>query len=187
MAEVQLNPDSIDLAIPRIMPGLAKYSWIQEQLRRRDVSIDIEFQRRFGGFYRVRRGEEWRDMFFRLLERYKTDSGTFGDAVSHLQIETGRFEASFASKLTATIDPSLPVIDSVVLRNVGLRLPATGARRRLDRIIEVHTELSHLYLEFLESDMGHCLVRRFMEAYPESAVTDVKKLDFVLWQTRGAT
>ena len=32
--------------------------------------------------------------------------------------------------------------------------------------------------------MGHCLVRRFMEAYPESAGTDVKKLGIVHWQTR---
>jgi hypothetical protein len=40
---------------------------------------------------------------------------------------TGRCEASFASKLSATIGPTMPVIDSVVLRNLNLRLPPSGS------------------------------------------------------------
>jgi hypothetical protein len=36
----------------------------------------------------------------------------------------GKLEASFASKLLATIDPNLPVWDKHVLRNTGLKAPS---------------------------------------------------------------
>src|SRR5262245_53339545 len=105
----------IDSALPRIAPGLQKYCWLQEQLLKRDVSSDPEYQRRFVGFYRVRRELAWRESFFELLESRKTQGLQFSEGLRRLADATGRIEASFASKLVASIDPDQPVIDSVVL------------------------------------------------------------------------
>src|SRR5439155_1069029 len=49
-----------------------------------------------------------------LLERRKRQPASFGSVLRELHEATGRFEASFASKLVATIRPDTPVIDSVV-------------------------------------------------------------------------
>ena len=183
MATILLNRTQIGLAIRRADAGLTKYSWLQEQLHRGDVTKDAEFQRRFNGFYRIRRNREWRDVFFRLLEEQKTRQGSFGDALGTLWTRTGRVEASFASKLVATVAPSNPVIDSLVLRNLGLRLPARDARNRIDGIVELHDGLVTLYDDFLKTAVGRHLVQRFNGVYPENRITDVKKLDLVLWKS----
>ena len=76
------------------------------------------------------------------------------------------------------------MIDSVVLQNVGLRLPYPGAVNRMGRVVQVHDELRALFSEFLMTVDGRYLVDQFNARYPGSGVTDVKKLDLVLWQTR---
>ena len=54
----------------------------------------------------------------------------FPEALRALRERTGRLEASFASKLVATLDPNKPVIDKFVLSNFNLRLPYHGAANR---------------------------------------------------------
>lgn len=174
-------------ALPRVAPGLEKYCWLQAQLIGRDVSTDAEYQRRFAGFYRVRRGTAWRQAFFQALQNHKTGSLVFADALGLLADATGRVEASFASKLVATIDPHQPVIDSVVLQNVGLRLPPPSASDRLAQIVRVHAQLGSWYHEQLASAAGAKVVHLFREAYPNVQVSDTKALDLVLWQIRDAT
>ena len=184
--KIQLRRDEVDRALRKVGPGLAKYCWLQAELRQRDIANDAEFQRRFNGFYRVRRNHEWRQMFFRLLERSKAGPRSFDSTLRALQKQTGHVEASFASKLVATIDPLQPVIDAVVLKNVGLRLPAATASRRLERTVELHDALSTLYSDFLGTDSGQFVVARFDATYPKVGVTNVKKPDLVLWQARDA-
>jgi hypothetical protein len=174
-------------ALPRVAAGLQKYVWLQDHLSDRNVASDAEYQRRFAGFYRVRRGSVWRGAFFELLEGRKSNGLPFGEALQLLHRETGRVEASFASKLVATIDPHQPIIDSVVLTNLGLRLPARGAADRLQQVERLHGRLCDWYREQLASHQGQELVRLFRESYPQVAITDVKAVDLVLWQIRGTT
>ena len=186
MASISLNRRSIIRALGSVESGLEKYRWIQAAVVERDVAVDAEFQRRFNGFYRIRRNRQWRQAFFGLLEQCKTVPLSFEAVLETLHAKTGRVEASFASKLTATIDPSQPVIDSIVLGNVGLRLSYSGAvDRRMARAVQVHDQLRSLYAAFLMTDVGRYLVDQFNAArYADSGVTDVKKLDLVLWKTR---
>jgi hypothetical protein len=148
------------------------------------VSSDSEYRKRFGGFYRVRRNASWRDTFFQILERGKSAPLTFGEALRALQAGTGKVEASFASKLVATLDPVQPVIDSVVLKNLGFKLPAAASADRVSEIEGLHRRLGEVYLEYLSSESGRDLVKRFRESYPDAQVTETKMLDLVLWQSR---
>lgn len=179
-----LAAHQIEAALPRVEAGLAKYRWLQNQLSVRDVSSDREYQKRFAGFYRVRRNATWRASFFETLELAKRRPLVFEEALRALHVATGRVEASFASKLVATVDPLQPVIDSVVLRNLGLKLPAAGAPDRLRAIANLHTQLSDLFASFLASEPGRALVTQFRRAYPDAGISEIKMLDLVLWQTR---
>jgi hypothetical protein len=69
----------------------------------------------------------WQEVFYGLMARAKHQDLPFHEVLHALHDATGRHEASFASKLVATFDPSKPVIDAVVLKNVGLRLPPYAA------------------------------------------------------------
>jgi hypothetical protein len=182
---IQLDEARIEHVLPRVAVGLQKYRWLQAALHKRDVSRDPEFQLRFNGFYRVRRNAEWRYAFYDILEREKAKPPAFADVLLALYVATKRIEASFASKLAATIDPRNPVIDSIVLGNLGLRLPISGTiSRRLEKCGEVHDFLTRLFSEYLSTEMGQYLVARFESSYPRSELTGVKMLDLVLWQAR---
>ena len=53
--EIELSRTAINRALPKVSDGVRKYTWLQTELRRRDVSCDREYQKCFNGFYRVRR------------------------------------------------------------------------------------------------------------------------------------
>ena len=182
---LNLTKDQIEAALPRVSVGLAKYTWLQAALTGRDISRDTEYQKRFGGFYRVRRNSAWRSAYFQILEQAKTAPISFEEALRSIHAATGRVEASFASKLIATLDTSQPIIDSVVLRNLGLRLPNQGASDRFAGVGSLHQQLGELYSEYLASALGCDLVAQFRRAYPIAQITEGKMLDFVLWQSRA--
>ncbi|MGE3843068.1 MAG: hypothetical protein AB7I50_15955 [Vicinamibacterales bacterium] len=181
---IELSPRQIEIALPRVEGGLKKYWWLQSEYPSRNVVTDLEYQRAFVGFYRVRRSAPWREAFFRLLEEGKTRRPTITEVLHRIHEATGRIEASFASKLVATADPDLPVIDSVVLRNLGRRLPTGSASQRIRGIASLHERLAEDYTRFLDTALGGHLVTRFTATYPRFPITTMKMLDLVIWQIR---
>ena len=73
----------------------------------------------------------------------------------------------------------------MVLKNVGLRIPSSKLSDRAAGICRVHNQLSILFDGFLRTREGIYLVSEFDKKYPDVVVTDVKKLDLVLWQSRA--
>ena len=181
---VELTRDQIEHALPRIAPGLRRYLWLQERLRATDLRVDPEYRRHFNYFYRVRRGTDWQDKFYYLLETSKRRAVTFAEILHVLHEATGRYEASFASKLVATINPNMPVIDSVVLRNLNLALPRYNAKDRFERLVRLHRILVSWFRAFLKTGTGRYLTKRFREEYPSVRISEIKMLDLALWQTR---
>jgi hypothetical protein len=102
---IQLDEAAIEQALPLISVGLEKYCWLQGALATTDVAHDRAFQTKFNGFYRVRRSASWQATFYTLFERAKSEPHSLADVLSALHSATGRVEASFASKLAASIDP----------------------------------------------------------------------------------
>jgi hypothetical protein len=184
MTAIPLTKSEIDLAIPRVADGLTKYAWLQRNRDMSDLCRNPEYQKRFNNFYRLRRNKPWRDRFYELLENVKGTHPGFGEILEELRRATNCYEASFASKLLATVDENMPVIDSVVLRNLKLRLPPPTSRHRSARIEQLHADLLSEFRRFLATDDGRYLVSKFRAAYPGQAISEIKMLDLVLWQTR---
>jgi hypothetical protein len=182
---ITLTKTQIDAALPKVAQGLQKYVWLQAMRDASDLRSDPLFRRQFNHFYRVRRNKEWQDKFYELLENFKGAAIGFPDVFDALYQATGRCEASFASKLLATLDPHMPVIDSIVLRNLQLRLPAASAKDRVSRIHQLHASLLACFTDYLATEDGKYLVTRFREAYAGIDISEIKVLDLVLWQTRA--
>ena len=119
------------------------------------------------------------------MARAKQDKLQFPDVLHALFSATQRYEASFASKLVATLDPSQPVIDSFVLENTGLRLPSFAAHNRSACICDVHAALLAQFSAYLAGEGGAYLTSEFRRIYPNAGITEIKMLDLVLWQTRS--
>jgi hypothetical protein len=165
--------------------GLGKYCQLQAALAATDVAHDRAFQTGFNGFYRVRRNANWQSAFYTLFQQEKSEQQSFACVLRALHTATGRVEASFATKLVASIDPDQPVLDSFVLKNLGLRLSRAGSiDARMVRIVELHESVRQIYIDYLDTDMGRYLTARFEQTYPDRHLTRVKMLDLILWQAR---
>lgn len=176
--------EKIDAAMRLIEPGLIKYLWLQDNLHTRDVAACREYQRKFNNFYKVRRNKEWQAYFYRLLESAKKAGLSYDSALSGMHVETNRIEASFSSKLVATLHPNMPVIDKFVLSNFSLKLPSKTSRNRMLETISVYNELERKIHEFISTSIGEYLIASFKNTYPQEKITEVKMVDLVFWKIR---
>ena len=99
------------------------------------LSTNKEFQRTFNGFYIVRRNEEWREKYYNLFEQKKMKDVTFEEILQELYDLTGNVEASFSSKMYATIYPDKPIWDRYVVQNLGIKVPEVDKEEKI-RIIK---------------------------------------------------
>ena len=181
---IEITKEQIDCALLRIEDGLMKYISLQNDLKNTDVSKDRAYQKRFNHFYRVRRNSSWQSQFYKLLQEKKNEKITFSEALKSIHAKTSWYEASFASKLVATIHPDKPVIDKFVLENAGLKLPYPSSKDREKKIVSVYDQLEEKFKEFLGTENGKYLIEKFGTKFPNKNITKVKMLDFVLWQIR---
>lgn len=167
--------------------AVEKYCRLQQELRTSDVSgaPGAEFRRRFKGFYRVRRGQMFCDTYFALLEREKRNTALeFSDVLS--EVSGDKVEASFASKLVASVRPDLPVWDSKVMNNIGISTTSRPGTRseRMQTTLNRYRELQIRTTTLLQDERFQELRRSFDQKFPNTAITDMKVLDFFLWQYR---
>jgi hypothetical protein len=179
---------------PSLRKGIAKYSALQRNLQTTpDVTQAPDFQRQFRSFYRVRRGVAWQWVFFEFMQQHRRSAPDFRRSLLALADQTHRCEASFASKLAATLNPDLPVLDALVLAVMRAHLPGewtllrTGTLdSRLGRAVEVYGRLTDAVRRIIATDAGAELLKLFDRQYAQHAFTNTKKLDFMLWRY-GAT
>lgn len=175
----------VEESINKVEPGLLKYVQIMGRFYETDVSKDIEFQRLFNGFYRIRqRTPEFYKEYYQFLERNKNNYVSFDLVLNHFYDRFHRLEPSFSSKMVATINPDFPVWDEYVLRNLGLKKPIYGAKNRIGKMVSVYNDIVKWYVDFLQSNEARYIIKLFDSKYKNNNLTDTKKIDFILWQMR---
>lgn len=145
-----------------------------------------EIQRMFNGYYKVCRDVGWQAKYYALfIEAQKNpENYTFERILKELHEKTGMIEASFSSKMLATIDPSKPIWDQYVLKNLGLQLKGQG-KERLEKAVELYSKIESWYNSYLNSSEGKENIRVFDLMLPDYAlISNIKKIDCLLWAHR---
>lgn len=144
-----------------------------------DVSTDADFQRFYNGFYRIRqRPANFYKAYYAYLERNKYNSQlTFEDILIHFYHENGTLQASFSSKLLATVRPDMPIWDRFVLQNLELRAPYSYKKDRIKKTLSLYQQICIWY----RSDQAYAKLNEFNDYFPGVNILDVKKIDFILW------
>ena len=189
-----INPNTIIGECLQTAFKLKDYRYLINTVQKEDFKATGEFRNKFNAYYRVRqRSEEWYQRYYELMESQKRNPLTFDQILAKLSFE-GRVEASFSSKLLATIDPQKPIWDQYVLRN--LRLPqkwkSDDSRSRIERIPDdieaakrIYEKIENWYEAFLASTEGYESIMQFDELLPDySDISNVKKVDLMLWGKR---
>ena len=172
----------------QIQKGYDDYLWIMKNTEK----LDDGFKRKFAHFYKLNQGMKNandKKIFFNLLnECINNNNDNYVDVLKKLSGKTGRNEMSFASKIVATVNPQKPVIDKIVLGHFKISRPSYGdLKHRISKSINIHNEIEEEYLEFLKSKLGKELMNIFNKRIKQQhnfKITNIKKLDFILWQTR---
>ncbi len=160
--------------------GLDKYAEIM-----RGDPASPSFQRAFNGYYRIRRNEAWRNHYYALFLRARTEGFDFSQIITALFQATGNVEASFSSKMLATIDPEKPIWDQYVLQNLGLELTGKTQEEKLKNAISLYGAIEKWYLDYLTTDEARENLEAFDLLLPEYKwISDVKKIDCLLWSKR---
>lgn len=181
---IELSRAQIDGALSRLDDGVMRYTSLQARLPIVNVAADERYQTDYNYYYKVRRNRNWRGCYFDILETNKSRSVSFEEVLNEIYERTRCVEASFASKLVATINPDLPVIDHFSLKNSGLTLPDYTNKNRRAIIVSRYETLTQYVCTFERSMSGKYLRRQFAQRYGGRGITVTKMIDFVLWQIR---
>ena len=145
-----------------------------------------DFQRTFNGYYRIRRNEEWRQHYYALFCKARDEHYSFGQIIRELYQNTGNIEASFSSKMLATIDASKPIWDQYVLQNLGLVLTGKTKEEKLQNAVRLYDSIVAWYEEYLKTDEANENIKAFDRLLPYYAwISNTKKIDCLLWSKRA--
>lgn len=176
--------------------GLKTYEEIQDTFNKVDVSTDKDFQKKFNGFYKVRKGPAWRKDYYDLFEEVKNDHDHSKQnfeyilrsiyektcEFEHSKSVHSEFEPSFSSKMLATLNPNYPIWDQYVLKNTGTKVPSV---KNINSLVATYKEIELWYKKFIVSPAGKTCIAEFDENFPDyNNINDVKKIDFLLWAKR---
>ena len=173
-------------AIIRLL-SLDKYKYLMENL---DKINEKKYQNTFNSFYRVRRNEEWQNKFYTYFEKIqKNKNVSFGEILKYIYNETGQIEASFCSKMLATINPEMPIWDQYILKNLKLDKELSlsyGTKKdaRIKKTIELYNMIVEKENELLKDNSVQQTIKEFKECFSEYNLSDIKILDYIMWNNR---
>lgn len=164
---------------------LLRYAYIMQSVNEVNVALDKDFQKAFNGFYKVRLpNSSYYQGFYRVFEQCKADRDglTYGSILDALYPITGRVEASFASKILATLNPNQPIWDSRVINYLGVELSGRTDREKIGSAKMIYSQIEKLYDEYVKTDEARKNIDLFDRFLPDYAwISDVKKIDYMMW------
>ncbi len=180
-----MNTEIIETALINLKVGLRKYENLISKLHNVNVATDRDFQRQYNDFFKMnRRTPEFYSCYFSLLETSKNKEISFEQILNHIYSKTNRIEASFSSKMLSIIKPIYPVWDKYVLQNLELKAPYTYSKNRIEKTINLYSEINKWYESFIQTNEAIEMIEKFDLRYPNSNITNIKKIDLIIWQIR---
>ena len=185
------NPKEVMIKSLEVACSFDAYLKTQE-LHNTNVSTDIEYQKNYNSYYRVRRDRNWLKAYYDFMEIHKTDHDISFEkilreisSVPH-NAKNGTIksiEASFASKMLATINPNYPIWDSQVIRALDISIdPTLIGEDKIMAYVEAYTKLTREIGDFIKTAEGLMCIKQFDATFPNlTYLNSFKKIDYYLW------
>ena len=174
-------------ALTRLL-GMDKYKKIITMFNDKDTDLSSrKFTKCFNGFYRVRRNKEWQKVYYDYFNKNRNNKNiTFDEILDYMynNTEDNMIEASFSSKMLSTINPNMPIWDQYVLKNLNIKVGGITKEEKLIKTKEAYKKIIGEVNTKLEDKDIQQAIADFRDFFPELNFTDVKILDFILWNNR---
>jgi hypothetical protein len=171
--------------------SISYYNFLKSEFEKSNVTENYIFQSVFRSFYgldNVGFSEEFKQDYFKLLEKYRTQQGIDVEKVFIELHQIKNFKGkdavifSFVSKLICTIDDTTPIYDKEVCRVFSFNQPI---HKDLSMVIGILWDqlrlLQNAYLEINYSNLIPKTLRLFDEKFKGNNLSMIKKLDFIFW------
>ena len=157
-----------------------------------NISTDSNYQKNFNSYYRVRRDRNWLKEYYDFMENHKNDDNISFEkilrkisSVPH-KAKNGMItsiEASFASKMLATINPNYPIWDSQVVKALDISIdPSLVGEEKIKAYVEAYTKLTQEIGNFIKTEEGELCIEHFDATFPNlKNLNSFKKIDYYLW------
>jgi len=171
--------------------SISFYNFLKSEFGKSNVTENYIFQSVFRSFYgldNVGFSEEFKQDYFKLIEKYKNQQdidveNVFND-LHHIQNFKGKNAVvfSFVSKLICTIDDTSPIYDKEVCNVFSFTQPI---HKDLSTIIDILRNqlklIQDTYLEIIHSNLIPKTLTFFEDKFSGNNLSMIKKLDFIFW------
>ena len=188
-----LTDDEINniLDDPKLKYSIKLYKFIQEEINNNGLSLEdnIPFRSSYESLYKLSEGIKHqinKDAYFRVFESIRNNKNIIydealqkiNDAIKHNNqnndFKDHENQKVFASKMLHTINNDEIIMDMNVSKCFGIRY-RTSPQFSYDY-------LKNNIMEYLDShEEAKRIIKLFDLKYPNNGISDVKKIDFVLW------
>lgn len=161
------------------------------------LNENVVFMGLFDVFYRLQQERKpfsdinKRLKFFEIFEEFKKEKNkgtavTFKQILEKISSITGACEKTFASKIYHTLYIDKPILDSEVAKHFKISSTTAGSSRmgKISNADKNYLEYCSKFDEYRLSDEGREMIKEFNKKYPSAVISDIKKIDFILWQDR---
>ena len=171
---------------PKLKDGYEKYISIMSKIKETNIALDLQLQKEYKLFYRVaRRSITFCNEYFAILEELKNSEIDFPTIFKRVKNIKGSCEISFSSKLVHTINPNFPIWDSIVTKgHFRISAPYYQIKNKEQICCERYEQYYSEFKNYMNTQEGKILINKFDEAFPDNNITNIKKIDFILWQDR---
>ena len=150
----------------------------------KEDGVTADFQRKFNGFYRVRRNLLWRKDFYVIFSNLKKidlrDKRNLKNILEKIygRDQQKRWEYAFSTKMLHTLHEQCAIMDSKVIKIISLK---ERQPRNVERILAHYADLQGS-IAYLIAELPD-LLKEFDEAIPQlKNISLAKKMDFILWR-----
>ena len=151
-----------------------------------NIAKDDDFQIIFDRFYKIRRNNDWRSIYYTYFQSIKDKTDiTFKEVLIYLYKKTGNIEVSFASKMIATINKNMPIVDHFVLSKLGLEIVGKSDDEKMCNAVHVYNQIIQLENDMLKTREFKRFIKCFKKDFYDYDIPDIKILDFYLWTCRN--
>ena len=171
--------------MPDTLDRLRKYKYIMGAVFSTEVSADYTFQEAYCEFYPVREyySEEFLNRFFLLMEEIKKESDPeFRNALEALAETGSRNLMTAASLHVHSVNPRLPVWDKLVAKEFFDMEEPAGEGSLFEKYCKQYELFEDAFYVYRNSPEGNSIVQIFDEKFPNAEISDVVKLDFIIWR-----
>jgi hypothetical protein len=174
------------------------YNFLKEEFyKTNDIRENCLFQFTYRSFYGLDNAEltkEFKNRYFELMQEYRTTSIDLKEICIDLynyrtQDGLNRVQFSFATKLANTIDDSYPIYDSEVAKVFNFNQPYYLKDRNLeiDKYLEQYDYIKHVSSQLSANENIKEIFLEMDDLYGVSckSISNIKKLDFLVWRVGG--